>query len=170
MDVKRRVGDRGAVLKPAWGDSSWVRVPRSAPALGLQARSVSSTPTGRPDWLSTDTVGPDSCIDGRDCVMTNSWPPSEAETGSVRVQLDSAGAVLSVVIEPAAMTLSPSELGEAVAEAFRLAQAALAPTTSAESTQRLEAALADASGQAEQRFAEISTALYGLNSRAEREW
>jgi hypothetical protein len=99
--------------------------------------------------------------------MTDSWVGEGAE-GRVRVELDSAGRVRDITLGDG---LSRAELREALIDAFHEAQdAAHADFDSLPSAQRLAEAAAEVTAAAERRFAEISSALYDLDRRAEREW
>ena len=111
--------------------------------------------------------------------MTESWGGDQpvvggSADGRVRVELDPSGRVRDITFDR-----DVAELREALITAFQRAQdaARAAAEESAgsrygglPSAQRLEAAAAEATAAAERRFAEISTVLYDLDRRAEREW
>jgi len=103
---------------------------------------------------------------------------AQAAGGWVRVELDDSGRVHDVVLDPQAMTMTASQLCEALITAFQQAQdAARAKVESAAaqyggiaSPERLQAAAEDATATAERRFEEISTVLYDLDRRAGSQW
>ena len=101
-----------------------------------------------------------------------------AAGGWVRVELDTAGRVRDVSLDPRAMTMTAAALGDALATAFRQAQdtvRAQADEMAARyhglpSPERLQAAAEEATAAAERRFEEISSVLYDLDRRAGSQW
>ncbi|GAA2878345.1 hypothetical protein Acy02nite_15760 [Actinoplanes cyaneus] len=109
---------------------------------------------------------------------TSGFVSGEAAAGRVWVELDSAGRLTDLYLDPRVSYLPLEDLRAALIAAFTTAQDRLADraveATSRYGAQaapeRLAAALAEASDTAERRFAEIATALNDLNRRAARPW
>jgi DNA-binding protein YbaB len=85
----------------------------------------------------------------------------EGADGIVRIELDGAGRLWDVVLDPQVTELSAEELRTALFDAISAAQAGVpAPD--------FEASVAEVNTAAERRFAEISEALHDLSRRAAR--
>lgn len=103
----------------------------------------------------------------------------EAADGLVRVEVDGAGHVTELVLDPRAMRLGASELAEAMKAALQQAQAAARSEVEGQvrrlgealpSRDRLAATLEEATASAERRMNEFSTAMYDLSRRAGSQW
>jgi DNA-binding protein YbaB len=99
----------------------------------------------------------------------------EAADGLVRVEVDGAGQVIDLVLDPRAMRLGAPDLAEAVKAALAQAQAAARSEVDRQvrrlgetlpSRDRLAATLEEATASAERRMNEFSTAVYDLSRRA----
>jgi DNA-binding protein YbaB len=116
--------------------------------------------------------------------VADSWVPEqigsirasgEDADGLVRVEVDGAGQVIDLVLDPRAMRLGAPELAEAVKSALQQAQAAARSEAEEQvrrlgealpSRDRLTATLEEATTSAERRLNEFSTAMYDLSRRA----
>jgi DNA-binding protein YbaB len=85
----------------------------------------------------------------------------EGAGGLVRIELDGAGRLWDVVLDPQVTELTADELRTALFDAVTGAQGAMPPPA-------FDAAVADVNTTAERRFAEISEALHDLSRRAAR--
>jgi hypothetical protein len=95
----------------------------------------------------------------------------EGADGLVRVELDDGGLIGNVVLDERAMDLPAARLSAGLVDAIREAQERVALRLAEQpSTQRLAAAAAEATLEAERRFDEISTVLHDLDRRAGRSW
>ncbi|GLY08696.1 YbaB/EbfC family nucleoid-associated protein [Actinoplanes sp. NBRC 101535] len=105
--------------------------------------------------------------------MNDVWA-GEAADGRVRVELDNAGRLHDLRLDPSVAYLATEELRRALIAAFTAAQTAVTgpagPGGTPVDPERLTALLDETTDTAERRFAEISTALYDINRRAARQW
>ena len=93
----------------------------------------------------------------------------EGADGLVRVELDGDGRLWDVILDPQVTGLPVDELRTALFDAITEAQAGLPPFPSGSGSDfGFEEAVADATGAAERRFAEISEALHDLARQAVR--
>lgn len=91
----------------------------------------------------------------------------EGADGLVRIELDGAGRLWDVVLDPQVTELTVDELRTALFDAITGAQAAM-PAQTAMPAPAFDTAVADVNTTAERRFAEISEALHDLSRRAAR--
>jgi len=106
---------------------------------------------------------------------TSGFVSGEAAAGRVWVELDSAGRLTDLYLDPRVTSMPLEDLRAALIAAFTTAQdraAEQAPSrySTPAAPERLTNALAEASDTAERRFAEVATALNDLNRRAARPW
>ncbi|SDT75357.1 hypothetical protein [Actinoplanes derwentensis] len=99
--------------------------------------------------------------DSVDCIAAT----GEGADGLVRIELDGAGQLWDVVLDPQITELSVAELRTALFDAITEASANFAASSFAEESSSFAEAVADATGTAERRFAEISEALHGISRR-----
>ncbi|GAA1597872.1 hypothetical protein [Actinoplanes couchii] len=90
----------------------------------------------------------------------------EGADGLVRIELDGAGRLWDVVLDPEVTALPVDQLRTALFDAITAAQAAFEPPVSFETAvSDATGAASEATGAAERRFAEISEALHVISRR-----